>query len=64
CPPDVGFILTGNVQSQEGFVISWVGGWLRGCASGCILHVDFDKSLEDAKRLQFEIEGCLKGNNT
>lgn len=59
-PPDVGFILTGNVDHGEGFVISWAGGWIRGCASGCLLPVDFDTTLDEATTLRYEIEAFLR----
>ena len=60
-PPDVGFVLTGNVENGEGFVISWTAGWIRGCANKCLLPVDFDTRHDDAATLRDEIESYLRG---
>ncbi|TWU50639.1 hypothetical protein Poly51_39320 [Rubripirellula tenax] len=60
CPPDVGFILTGDVCEEEGFVVSWAGGTVRGSASGCIMSFDFDRNRECAAQIRREIETYYK----
>ena len=56
CPPDVGFKLTGDVGEDEGFVVSWSGGTVRGSASGCIMSFDFDRNRDCAAAIKSEIE--------
>lgn len=58
-PPDVGFLLTGEVNEGEGFVIFWDDGWIKGCANDCLLPVAFDQTLDDAVALRDEIEAVL-----
>ena len=60
CPPDIGFILTGDVCEQEGFVISWAGGTVRGSASGSIMSFYFDHNREHAAQIKCEIEKYYK----
>lgn len=55
-PPDIGFVFTGNVNEYEGFAVSWLGGTVRGSASGCLLACDFDVENENALKLRHEIE--------
>ena len=58
-PPDIGFKLTGDVDCDAGFVVSWEGGWIRGNASGCIMPLSFASNHERAIALRSEIETVL-----
>lgn len=60
-PPDVGFLLTGNVDRDAGFVVSWDGGWIRGNASGFLLAHHCDINDKRFHELRSEIE-CLLPN--
>ena len=58
-PPDVGFKLTGDVDCDAGFVVSWSGGWIRGNAAGCLLPIRFTPNHQRAIILRQEIESVL-----
>lgn len=62
-PPDVGFKLTGDVECDAGFVVSWDGGWIRGNAAGCLLPVRFTPNHQRAIGLRQEIESLLHNAN-
>lgn len=61
--PDIGFQLTGEVDRDAGFVVSWGGGWLRGNAGGFLLAVNCDIHDKRFHALRMEIESFLLNAN-
>ncbi|TWU08582.1 hypothetical protein [Allorhodopirellula heiligendammensis] len=56
--PDIGFQLTGYVNFDEGFVVSWDAGTIRGTANGCLLLLEMDPSIVGYDKLRYAID-CI-----
>ncbi|KAA5541914.1 hypothetical protein FYK55_17105 [Roseiconus nitratireducens] len=59
--PDVGFQLTGEVESGDGFFISWEAGTVRGRANGCLLGFDMDPSCPGYADIKSTIDDLVNG---
>ncbi|KAA1257086.1 hypothetical protein LF1_56480 [Rubripirellula obstinata] len=61
--PDIGFHLFGDVGADEGFVVSWDAGTIRGTANGFLLILEMDPSMDGYCKLRSSIDHIVDRSN-